>query len=68
MKKYLITLNGCHEITECKIELTKEELEIFMHIAEEINKNSTSSCEPDISIYEIYEREPEYIDLLKNYD
>lgn len=40
MNKYLITLNGCDDTTECEIELTKEQLETFMQIAKEINKKA----------------------------
>ena len=57
MKKYLITLNGCDDTTECEIELTNEQFEIFMQIAKEINKHSTYGCEPNISIYDNYEKD-----------
>ena len=57
MNKYLITLNGCDDITKCEIELTKNQLEIFMQIAKEINKKSTSYCEPTISVYDTYKKE-----------
>ena len=74
MKKYLITLNGCVDTTECEIELTNEQFETFMQIAKEINKHSTYRCEPDISIYEKYEKvngyfrywSEECIDLLES--
>ena len=75
MNKYLITLNGCDDTTECEIELTKEQLEIFMQIAKEINKKSTYQCEPSISVYEKYKKDDdgylyywdeECIDLLES--
>lgn len=75
MKKYLITLNGCDDTTECEIELRKEQLEIFIQIAKEINKKSTYACKPNISIYDNYEKDDdgyfnywdvECIDLLES--
>lgn len=52
MNEYLIVLNGCHEETQCKIKLSKEDLLTFLIIAKEINKHSSYSCEPSISVYE----------------
>ena len=75
MKKYLITLNGCDDTTECEIKLTNEQFETFMQIAKEINKHSTYGCEPTISIYEKYKKDndgyfhywdEECIDLLES--
>ena len=75
MNKYLITLNGCDDTTECEIELTNEQFETFMQIAKKINKHSTYGCEPTISIYEKYKKDndgyfhywnEESIDLLES--
>ena len=75
MNKYLITLIGCDDTTECEIELTKQQLETFMQIAKKINEKSTYQCEPYISIFENYKKDDdgylqywgeEYIDLLES--
>ena len=39
MKKYLIILNGCDDQTECEIELTDEEIFLFIEIAKEIKSH-----------------------------
>ena len=77
MKKYLITLNGCDDTTECEIELTENQVKDFMKIAKEINKKSTYRCEPDISIFEKYRKDEdgyfyyydkENVDLLESFE
>lgn len=54
MNKYLITLNGCDDTTECELELTDEELKFLIKISKEINKYSGYQCQPTISIYKDY--------------
>lgn len=41
MSKYYIENNGCDDSTELAIELTDTELEIFIKICKELNKNSS---------------------------
>ncbi len=59
MKKYLIILNGCDDHTDCEIELSDEEIELFVKIAEKINKHSRYQCQPTISVYNDFERTDE---------
>ena len=69
MKKYLIILNGCDDSTECEIELSNEEIKLFVKIAKEINKRSHYQCQPTISVYKEFKRTEEIGDyILYNYD
>ena len=52
--KYLIINYGCDDSTELEIELTQKELDFLIDFAQKLNKNSTDSCQPTISIYKDY--------------
>lgn len=57
MNKYYIENIGCDATTDLVIELTDEELEVFIKICKELNKKSTYGCMPTISIYKFSECE-----------
>ena len=47
-KVYLIENVGCDDTTDAILELTQEEFEFLNNIFEQINKNSSYSCQPKI--------------------
>lgn len=57
MNKYLICLFGCDDTTKCEINLKKEEFDIFIKIAKQVNKKSTYQCEPSIGIFEKWSKD-----------
>lgn len=59
MSKYYIENVGCDDITKLVIDLTDKELEIFIKICKELNKNSAYRCQPEIEIYKYDECEIE---------
>lgn len=48
---------GCDDTTSATIKMTKQELESFVRIVKELNKNSTYGCQPKISVYDSFEYE-----------
>lgn len=52
-KKYIISIDGCHDITYCELELSDNEIEIFKNICNKINKCSKYQCQPTIEIHRV---------------
>lgn len=48
---------GCDAMTELEIDLTDEEVEVFIKICKELNKNSEYRCQPTIALYKYDECE-----------
>ncbi len=57
--KYYIENMGCDDITKAIVEMSDNELETFIKICKELNKKSTSQCQPSIAIYRYDECEIE---------
>lgn len=50
--KYYIENNGCDDTTSLTIDLSEEEVKIFIKICKELNKNSRYGCQPTIALFE----------------
>ena len=54
-KTYLITLIGCDDITEFKMELDENEFELVKKLCEKSKETSYYSCMPVMEIREDYD-------------
>ena len=52
---YLIRNCGCDDTTTGLARMTDEQFDFFKNIVEDLNKNSTYGCMPDIHVYRINE-------------
>lgn len=50
---YYIENNGCDDTTHGLTRMTDEEFAVFKRVIENLNKNSTCTCMPTISVYKI---------------
>ena len=74
-KPYLINNIGCDDTTTAIIELTQDEFDFLNNIFQQINKNSSYSCQPKIEFdlevtfekIEGYENEDDYREKTGNY-
>ena len=57
--KYYIQNNGCDDTTSLEIDLTDEEVEIFIKICKKLNDKSSYHCQPTIALYKYDECEVE---------
>lgn len=55
--KYYIENNGCDDTTKLVIDLTDKEVDVFIKICKELNKNSNYGCQPTIALYKYDECE-----------
>lgn len=74
-KEYLVENMGCDDTTYAVLKLTQKEFEFLNNIFEQINKNSSYSCQPVINFdieakvekIEGYEDERDYVQKTNDY-